>query len=466
MGITQHRMPVESFRAVARGGGGPVGVDRLFAARYSRNLLSLRAMVDLTAERAHPDAEPVARAWRQLVRLRTAHPEATRRILLYPTVGVWIADTLATLRSADPASARPAALAQVAAAVALAARSRARVDFPTPTDVRGVFALPGLGHLRVPGRAGTVVLEVNPGAMSVDGVPVSRPALPDGPVWSPLPRLRSRSGVDISLDRLWTLADPATARPVSRAEADLLHASLADAWWLLAVHHRHSAREVAAAISMVMPVSRRPVAAGDPPARAPAGAPAAGDPSPGPDPGRADSGHGLVSGTHPAGAGCVALSAGGDPPALAAALVHELQHSKLAALADLFPLVEPHHDLRLPAPWRPDPRPLPALVQGVYAHASVLGFWHRQWHREAQPRGRLVAQVEFSRLRAACREMAEALLATDGLTSYGRLLVGEIRRAVAGWQRVAVPRTALAIAGRAAAGQPSRRPPGDPIISP
>ncbi|WFE44883.1 HEXXH motif-containing putative peptide modification protein [Verrucosispora sp. WMMD1129] len=440
MRTPRHRMPAESFLAVARGGGGSTTIDRLLAARHSRNLLSLRAVVDLAVRQRHPDAAPALHAWQQLGVLRAAHPAAARRILLYPTVGVWLADTFAALRSTDPARARPAALAQVAAAVAMAAGASVRVEFPTRSSMPGRLALPALGHVLLPPATSAIRLEVAAGAVTVDDGPA------DGTSWSSLPRLHAGGGLDVRLDQLWSLVDPALAGPVSRAETTALHTSLAAAWRVLTTNHRRHARALAAAITMIMPV----------PARSPT----------------TDDTDGLVSGTHPDGAGCVALSAGGDPPSVAAALVHELQHSKLAALADLFPLVRSGHDLRLHAPWRPDPRPLPALVQGLYAHAGVLGFWYRQWHREPHSPGVLHAQVEFGRLRSACRRTAEALLATDGLTVHGRLLVTEIRRAVAHWQRVPVPRTALAIARRAGERPgPGGRPPesrtGDPVpVSP
>ena len=54
-----------------------------------------------------------------------------------------------------------------------------------------------------------------------------------------------------------------------------------------------------------------------------------------------------------------------DAPALAAALVHEVQHSKLNAVIDIVPLVRPgvgHR--RYYAPWRDDPRPPAGLLQG------------------------------------------------------------------------------------------------------
>jgi hypothetical protein len=73
--------------------------------------------------------------------------------------------------------------------------------------------------------------------------------------------------------------------------------------------------------------------------------------------------------------GAVALSPPGDPLLLALTLVHEFLHVQLGALLDLVPLYGPASAARYHAPWRPDPRPLDALLQGTYAHLGVCDFW-------------------------------------------------------------------------------------------
>src|SRR5690606_2824855 len=108
--------------------------------------------------------------------------------------------------------------------------------------------------------------------------------------------------------------------------------------------------------------------------------------------------------------GAVALSLPSDAPALAATLVHEFQHTKLSALLDLVPLLRP--DRTTPeeqatsgkvaqcyAPWRPDPRPLSGLLQGVYAHLGLCGFWHERYR--AGGRDVLYAAFELVRSRDA-----------------------------------------------------------------
>jgi HEXXH motif-containing protein len=72
--------------------------------------------------------------------------------------------------------------------------------------------------------------------------------------------------------------------------------------------------------------------------------------------------------------GC-ALTLPVHPAAFAATLVHEFQHTKMSAIRRLVPLYDRDADGRFHAPWRPDPRPVGALVQGVYAFLGVADFW-------------------------------------------------------------------------------------------
>ncbi|MEV0325597.1 HEXXH motif-containing putative peptide modification protein [Micromonospora echinospora] len=436
-------MPPGTFLALARGGGGRSAVRILLAAQYSRNLLTLREVVERCAELDHPHTDAVRQAWQLLGGLRRTDPEAVRRVLTYPSVSAWAAETLTRLAaptdhgrpdatgSAPRTGAWPAMLAPVAAAAARYAGSSATVGFPTPPG--SAFPLPMAGHVRLD-RDGpaSVALTVTAHGLTVDGVP-SRPGLD----WWPLPRLHAGGRLELRLDDLWSLSRPAA--PVPPDEAARWRAALAPGWRLLATRHRGYADELAAAISVVMPLS--PGA----PELTGSGVPA-------------EAGAALISGTFPAGVGCVALSGGGDAATTAATLVHELAHNKLAALENLFPLLRPGDDVRLPAPWRVGPRPLPALLQGLYAHVSVARFWRRQQHHEIRPEGRHRARTEFRRTGAACREVAELLLAGDRLTPHGRLLVEQLHRVATGWdRRVPHPVPPVARAGAGAAGGPVPR---------
>ncbi|WDZ86924.1 aKG-HExxH-type peptide beta-hydroxylase [Micromonospora cathayae] len=426
MGADRHTMPTETFIALARGKGGPSAVRTLTAGQHSRNLLTLRELVDRCADLGHPHADSVGRAWRLLSGLRRVEPAAVRRILTYPSVSAWAAETITRLDrpghtgAPEPADGPPwpAMLSVIVAAAARYAGTPLTVDFPTPPG--GAFPLPMIGHLRLdPDPPSMVELAVTGHGLTVDGRPPRRvSAAADGEgtgsTWWPVPRLRAGRRLEVRLDDLWSLARPGATPPVRPDEAARWRVALAPAWRLLATHHREYAAELAAAISMVMPLPPEPTAL--------TGGGTA-----------AEQRAALISGTFPTGVGCVALSGAGDAATTAATLVHELAHNKLAALDDLFPLVRPGADVRFPAPWRVGPRPVPALLQGLYAHVCVAGFWRRQAHLETRPTGVRRARAEFGRLRTACRDVVELLLTGDRLTPPGRLLVRHLHATLTAW---------------------------------
>ncbi|TDB90141.1 hypothetical protein E1091_14360, partial [Micromonospora fluostatini] len=243
------------------------------------------------------------------------------------------------------------------------------------------------------------------------------------------------------LDDPWALVEPASVVPVDAAGAAHWRARLAPGWRLLATRHRSSAADLAEAVSVLTPLRRDP--AGRPLAALAGGGTPAELTAP------------LISGTFPAAVGCIALAGTGDARTIAATLVHELAHNKLAALDDLFPLVEPTGGARHAAPWRAGPRPLPALVHGLYAHVAVGGFWLRQRHHETAA-GRHLARAEFVRIRAACREVAGLLRAADGLTGHGRLLVEQLDTVIAGWADRPAPGRGRLVHDRAGRGRPVR----------
>ncbi|MCL9797481.1 HEXXH motif-containing putative peptide modification protein, partial [Frankia sp. AgKG'84/4] len=99
--------------------------------------------------------------------------------------------------------------------------------------------------------------------------------------------------------------------------------------------------------------------------------------------------------------GAALLSPPSSPLALAASLVHESAHSRLEMVHDLAALVSEaagHGDLYF-SPWRPDPRPLAAVLQGTFAHARMAAFWAARWTRRS-PAADPHAAYEF----AWCRE--------------------------------------------------------------
>jgi uncharacterized protein len=64
-----------------------------------------------------------------------------------------------------------------------------------------------------------------------------------------------------------------------------------------------------------------------------------------------------------------------DPGSLGELLLHEMQHVKLAALADQFDLFDKSDRRLFAVPWRPDQRPVHGLLHGTYARLAVAQLW-------------------------------------------------------------------------------------------
>nr|WSY53959.1 HEXXH motif-containing putative peptide modification protein [Streptomyces sp. NBC_00886] len=130
--------------------------------------------------------------------------------------------------------------------------------------------------------------------------------------------------------------------------------------------------------------------------------------------------------------GAVALSPPGDPVLLALTLVHEFLHVQLGALLDLVPLHGPVSPTRYHAPWRPDPRPLDALLQGTYAHLGVCDFWHTEG-ATAPPHPR--AEQEHATWFGHTRGAVDTLLGSGELLPAGLRFTEEMRRALCALRR-------------------------------
>jgi HEXXH motif-containing protein len=150
----------------------------------------------------------------------------------------------------------------------------------------------------------------------------------------------------------------------------------------------------------------------------------------------------LRSATAAASFGAVRLTLPADAMTLAMALVHELQHAKLYALAHLVPLVVAGSGQLLHVPWRDDPRPVEAALQGAYAHLALIGFWHRHAVLgDIRPTHDPI--VEFAWAREAVRRTVVTLCNSDALTPAGSWFVAGMRRQVEQWEQVQVNRRVL-----------------------
>ncbi|MFE2724937.1 aKG-HExxH-type peptide beta-hydroxylase [Kitasatospora sp. NPDC059327] len=191
------------------------------------------------------------------------------------------------------------------------------------------------------------------------------------------------------------------AGPLDARELASWHTALADAWRILVRRHRPYAEAVAACVTTIVPL--RPAPGGE-----------------------------AVSAAARRAYGAVAASLPGDPVLLALALVHEFLHLQLGALLDLVPLHRPDGAAVHHAPWRPDPRPVGALLQGTYAHLGVADFWCAE--RSGAAEGGRAAE-EFTRWRGHALAAGTTLLGSGGLTAHGREFTEELLGAVRGLGR-------------------------------
>jgi hypothetical protein len=146
------------------------------------------------------------------------------------------------------------------------------------------------------------------------------------------------------------LAPPLTARQAARWRR-----MLARAWQIVISRHPEQVPAMTLALRTLTPMAGRPR-------------------NPGAGYAGADGGQDSV--TAMSAPGAVLLTPPRHAEAMALTLLHEVQHTKLAALEHMLALHSADAQARYFAPWREDPRPLGALLHGAYAHLGVAAYWH------------------------------------------------------------------------------------------
>ncbi|MEU9080769.1 HEXXH motif domain-containing protein [Streptomyces sp. NPDC048357] len=364
--LTAFTVSSRTLRALASTEPSPDGTRLVRDVRRSKRLVLLRAVLD--AAPGGPSGE-AADHWALLEEAERRDAGAVRDVLHYPATGVWAEETLRRLH----ASYGPPPDLGHLGALAVAAALRAGIAFThTLRPQHGRLVLPTLGLLR-PERPGPLTL-------------TERSWDPDDPATLPLHAL---PGGRTALDDLDPYRAPGPAQPAPVRPARRLTPKGHKRWdtqWsgaltLLLRYDTVRAEETAQLLRSVVPLS---------------------------------GGSRSNGATLPAAAGSV-LARAQAPPALAATLVHEVQHGKLAALADVLTLHTADRTPRHWAPWRGDPRPLEGLLHGAYAHLALAGYWQR-----AALYGARGAWAQHARIRAQVAAVLPALLAHDRLTAAGR----------------------------------------------
>ncbi|MFJ4581443.1 aKG-HExxH-type peptide beta-hydroxylase [Streptomyces echinatus] len=408
-------VPPGILTALARTRPLPAATAVLNAALHARRMLLLKSLlVRFDAVRGTLPTATRRRFeddWALLERAERTDAQAVRAVLDYPATGAWLAAALATPDGPDFQEAL-AGLGAVAVAAALRAGCRFTTTRLLPA---GTLPLPGIGLLRcadgrarLSGRAGAVRITDSAGRTLLLPGPSAGPAAPapavpgtrrpaDGALaWSALHTLPGGTAVldDVDPHRvpaggIGPAALPAAERPFSDPAA--WAARWRDAHALLAATHPARAAETTALVRAVVPLV--PPADGGPP----------------------------LSATVRTAPGAVLAQLPADRRELAELLVHETHHTKLAVLDELVPLWRPGGGLHRVG-WRRDPRPVPGVLQGAYAHLALLDLWWRArtgpawvWRRRAAER--------FETCREQVAEALSVLARSDELTPYGREFV-------------------------------------------
>ena len=404
------------FDALAAGFG-----DRDSLAELSRAMRTeRRKLLQLLRVRARASADELFLAgWELLVRLGKEHPAALDQVLAHPYVQAWAERCL---RGGDSAT-LPAEAGHLAAITAAAA---IRAGVPAEAVVAVTdhhIHLPTLGRLRVGSErtaeitTGGTAFQVRTASAKWD-VHLGDPG-PEAD-WQPVRELRA-AGCAVRLEDTDPFRDchqwPATPRLDEEAAARWQE-RFAVAWALIESEYPLYAPGIEVGLSTLMPLAAGP------------------------------EGRDISAAARQA-FGAVGVAIPADGETLALLLIHEFQHVKLGAVVDLLDLCEPT-DRLFYAPWRDDPRPLPALLQGTYAHIGVTDYWRARRHR-AEGADAVMAAERFARWRMLTAEALETLDGSGALTELGERFVTRMRATVEPWLDEPVDAAAAEAASRWAA---------------
>ena len=433
-----HLLPGDQFDTLAAGFGAAAAIGELVRAQRSR----LRLLLQLLREQAtRPHDGQFLAGWDLLAEVERDQAGAFGLVLAHPYVRTWAERCLRAAAPSAPSGAaglpREAAhLAAIAAGAAIRAGLPAEIDVPV-TD--GYACLPTLGRLHVPDEPAVTVAVTDGGFAARTAtrkwhVSLASPELDTD--WQPVRELRSGSFA-VRLEDTDPYRDCHQWLPsgrLSTRDMDSWHQQFTEAWPLLERAFPGYLPGLMAGLTTLMPLAR-----GD----------ASGDIS--------------AASRQAFGAVGAALPAGGD--VLALLILHEFQHVKLGAVLDLFDLCDLTDRRLFYAPWRPDPRPLGALLQGTYAHLAVTDYW-RVRRNELPGEQARAAEDLFARWRMLTAEAIETLAGSGGLTALGVRFVNGMEATVRPWLDEPVGSTAEAAARAWAAEQQAawrrRVGPGEP----
>lgn len=413
---TLYEIAESQFDALASGHGGQSAVHALRRAQVTKHSVMVRAMRQLAAD-VTPDSVPALDlACRILASARELDAESADSVLGHPAVGAWLAACLRRLVGVDDGPHPLCTEVEQLGAVAAAAAIRAGMAFELAVRCQqdGVF-LPGFGMARFadggPTDPATIRYDGARASIEVAGRTVTVPDAPacDGDGWIGLRRLTCDTGgvgVEVELDDL----DPRRighGETVAPRQSDSEFAAwqrlFTDAWQLLVRDHPERARELSTGLVAVVPLL-------------------------------GGEGGSSMAITARDAFGSLCATPGGSGVNFADTLIHEFQHSKLYALADIVPLHSANREPKHYSPWREDPRPLEGLLHGAYSYVGVTGYWDVQRRLRDRDARRDNAEFEFHRWSRQVAATVDTLLGSGDLTEAGVRFVRGMGAAVGSWQ--------------------------------
>jgi uncharacterized protein len=350
-----------------------------------------RALLSATIDQHGPTP-----GWEALAGMEAGHPAAVRRVLAHPYVRAW---AVGMLRTDDPAGMPYLGGLAAAAAVHAGVRveTEARID-------RGVVALPTVGTLYWPQQVTAAArITVDRGKLWLTG-PGDRTITLDlaepgaTATWQPA-RWITLDGWRVRIEDGDPARDCHGWTPAGRLDdlaAGRWRDSLVEAWRLVGTELPGYAPALRAGLRVIMPLQQDPA-------------------------GRQRAATAMDA------FGSLAAALVG-PAELAVLLVHEFQHAKLGALLDLYDLYDRDSAARITVGWKPEPRPVEAALQGVYAHAAVADVWRLR--AGTDPR----APELFAMYHRWTTDALAALRDTGALTPLGTDFVDRLGATVESWE--------------------------------
>ncbi|MGW1064092.1 HEXXH motif domain-containing protein [Streptomyces aureus] len=425
------------FDALASGGATSTALAFLEKGERTRRLLLLKGLLDALAHRPELIARigPWTQAWSLLERAARTAPEVADELLTSPQTGTWLAHTLRRLHRQNARADMWTDTGRLFA-LAAAAALRCGIDADLPVPLRhGSLSLPSVGLVTVPGQHaehGVGRLIINQGAFALttdQGTsPTTSLTSPAAAHWTPLRTLAPGTVTLDDLDPYRDLDEPVAPQPLSAGETAGWQSLYAEAHAILTADAPAHPDTRDFLVAGTMDAGRirtivpwQPKDAGDNGVHRPQ----------------------LSASTGDAYASMI-ISRPPDAVRLAETMVHEFQHSKLAALLHHFPLLDDDRAERFYAPWRSDPRHLTGLLHGAYAFTGVAGFWRLRMRDASSDRAaREFAAYHFALRRLQARLVVRTLGQSGRLTPPGCVIVNGLALTLTDWLHEEVPEPVL-----------------------